>query len=182
MGLEKRKYTKAEVEKILREQKFSYETSLSEQKERIFKLLSENHSLLSEIDEYKNRNELVGKALLNAVEKAKEIDGEAKKRYASGVNSLKVFQKKFVKYFKQVKAKYPIDSNLMSVEDFLNEMDAVLGIKEMNEKNDSMLNKLNTLKNKHTMSIDEKSGFDINEALNPTGDLEDICRELGFIK
>ncbi len=185
--LEDRKYTKAEVAELLRKQKFQYEENLSEKKDRIFDLVEKSKALIAENNTLKRKDKLVGKAIVDAVEKAKEIEDTAKKKFENGINRLKFFEGKFVNYYKKIQKKYPIDEDIMKLEDFLLKMDEVLNLDNMS-KNEVSTNMFETndyisAKEKQpSMLIPNESGFDINEALNPSKDLEDICRELGLIQ
>ena len=185
LDLEDRKYTKAEVAELLRKADFGYEGNLSDKKDRIFQLLAENKRLKKEVQIFKDKDQSVGKALMNAVSKAKEIEDTAKLKFQAGVNRLKVFESKFVNYYKLVMAKYPVDENLMQVDEFLKKMEEILCQDNFSKTNDSKSMFKNNMQQNHNMydmSIPNESGFNINEALNPSKDLEDICRELGLIE
>ena len=185
LNLEDKKYTKAEVLQLMRKAEFDYETNLSEKKDRIFQLLADNKKLVKEVQIYRDRDQSVGKALMNAVSKAKEIEDTAKMKFQAGVNRLKVFESKFVNYYKLVMTKYPVDENLMQVDEFLKKMEDILGQDNFSKNIDKQSMFKNTASqnpNMYGVSIPNESGFNINEALNPSKDLEDICRELGLIE
>ncbi|MEG1519988.1 MAG: hypothetical protein RR458_03285 [Clostridia bacterium] len=184
MNLGEKKYTKAQVQELLRGEQFKYETSLSEQKERIFALVEENKLLKKEIANFKSKDEQVGKALVSAVERAKEIEDTAKKKFQGGLNRLKIFESKFANYYKMIIAQYPVDQNLAKVEDFLKSLDEVLMVDNMSTTNSKkMFNSKNNLGVSSNLDASTSEfGFDFNEALNPSKDLEDICRELGLMQ
>lgn len=185
MNLEDRKYTKAQVQEVLRGEQFKYEVNLSEQKERIFELVEENKKLKKEISAFKAKDEQVGKALVCAVERAKEIEDSAKKKFQSGINRLKIFESKFASYYKMIMASYPVDQTLMQVEDFLKQLDTILEVDNMSGKDSAqkMFGGKSTQNIKKSADeLSSESGFDFNEALNPSKDLEEICRELGLMK
>ena len=185
--LQDKKYTLQEVKELLREQSFEYENTMSDQKERIFSLVNENESLKKEVGKYKEKETAISEALVSAISRAKEIESQAKNKFEGNLIRLKVFEGKLVSYYKRLLDKYPLDDNLLSAEEFLNKMYEILGTDYMKtETFAKMFKEQNpTLKKggavDYAMYEPSDSGFDINEALNPSEDLEAICKELGLI-
>lgn len=120
-------YSPAEVDSYINRLKLEYEDRLAAQKERIFDLVEELKSVKKELDDYHRKDDEISSALMNAVSKAKEIEAEAEARYESELNRLKIFHTKWVRYYNEIKERYPIDDGLMSVERFLLEMNRILG-------------------------------------------------------
>ena len=185
--LQDKKYSLQEVKELLREQSFEYESSLSDQKERIFSLVRENEELKSEVKTFKEKELAISEALVSAISKAKDIEAAAKKKFEGNLMRLKVFEGKLVAYYKRLLNKYPLDDNLLSAEEFLDKMDAILGTDYMKEDVFSKMFKEQNPTASKNGSVSygnfapSDSGFDINEALNPSEDLEAICKELGLI-
>lgn len=182
-----KKYSLSEVKELLREQSFEYETALSDQKERLFALLTENEKQKAEIAEYKANKDAVSNALVLAMNKANEIEKLAKQRFETNLIRLKVFDSKMVAYYKRIIAKYPLDENLIKTEEFLKKLDEILSTDYMNSPSPDKMFKSNnpTFSYGGKVMFNEispnESGFDINEALNPNKDLEEICKELGLM-
>ncbi len=185
--LQDRKYSAQEVKELLREEAFEYENTLSDQKERIFSLVKENETLKEEVKKYKEKESAISEALVSAISKSKEIELAAKNKFEGNLIRLKVFEGKLVSYYKRLLNKYPLDDNLLSAEEFLHKMDEILGTDYMKaDVFDKMFKEQNPTMRKggvvdYRMYEPSESGFDINEALNPSEDLEAICKELGLI-
>lgn len=184
--LEDKKYTLQEVKELLREQSFDYENALADQKERIFALIKENEQTLLELEKFKKKDEAISSALVLAVQKAKEIEKSAKKKFEGNLIRLKIFEAKLANYYKKLVEKYPLDDTLQKTEDFIKKMDEILGTDYLKLGGEEKMFKaenptLLTGGYLNYMDIKSDSGFDINEALNPSEDLEEICKELGLI-
>lgn len=185
MGFGEKKLNNSQVQALLRAEQFKYEINLSEQKERIFELVEENKKLKKEISTFKTKDEQVGKALICAVGRAKEIEDSAKKKFINGINRVKIFESKFANYYKMIMQIYPVDQTLMQAEEFIKQLDIVLDVDNMTSVDTSkkMFNSKNTLGQRFNVDGETSEfGFDLTEALNPSKDLEDICRELGLMK
>ncbi len=174
-----RKFSKSEVLDFLRRQQFEYESSLSDQKQRIFSLLKEVEVLEKQIFEFKQKEQAISSALVTAVEKSKEIEKLAKLKYQGNLRKLAIFEGKFVNYYNAVRSKYPIDDDLIKVEDFLQKMDEIFQTDNLKNSRSKMFNHQTSINMEKSVN---ESGFNIDEALDNAGDLEQICKELGLME
>lgn len=120
-------YSPEEVDSYIHSMKMEYENRLAVQKERIFELVERNKKAEEELESYRKKDDEISSALLGAVAKAKDIEQEAELRYENELNRLQVFHAKWVRYYNEIRTKYPLDDDLLSVEKFLTEMNRILG-------------------------------------------------------
>ena len=199
-------YTKAEVEAVLSKIKFDNNARLAEQKDRIFSLVEENRELAAENAELRRRDKLISDALVAAAEKAKEIEDAARMKYDVEIKRLKLFQSKWEQYFAEVVKRYPVDDNLRKVESFVQKVGEILGT-DKDDTDCALTDSAASLKRvedafagarRETAAtarapfdpkrridayIESEGGFDLDEVLNPKGELslEDLCRDLGLM-
>jgi regulator of replication initiation timing len=195
----KKSFTPAEVENYIKKTVYSYENKLSEQKERIFSLLEENKNLLNELDDYREKDGQISKALVAAVGKAKEIEDAAMQKYDRELERLKNFHSKWVSYYGQIKNKLPHNEDILSVEEFLKKMDGILGLNSpqlKSEDDDAAAQYISESKRLNKTAVKGKSdgiaatlppeydsGLDMNEVLNPKNlpELEQLIKEMGIL-
>ena len=191
MELDKRKYNRDQVNAIIEEHKQKYENLATDLRSRISELENENKSLLEQVEQYRDRERLIIKALESAEEKAEQIKEQAQLEYVLELQRLKDFIKKWDKYFISLKEKYPCDATKKAleikkqVEEASKEDDA----KECIEILDEMISEQNRAFNPKTKikeyisATTSDNGFNINDVLNPGKlELEDLCKELGLIE
>ena len=245
-NIERKGYNKEHVDGHIKQLTMRYETAAAEQKDRIFELKSALSTSEKLIEEYRRKEGEINSALVAAVNKAREMEDIAEKKYDLEIQRLKLFNAKWQSYFNEIIKRYPIDDNLVSVAEFTSEMANILSggksdgkafiIKE-NETQpktvkqakapvktpaparaaapvtrasdakaqfESEKKRLAEIKpdpmgsiNNYFESQNQKggakdtaaatyklqkseSGFDINEALHPDQDIEDILKELGI--
>ncbi len=193
MNLSKRKYTAKEVEKILSDNSFEYESKLNNQKERIAFLLGENKKLSTALDEYKEKDALISSTLISAKEKASEIEATALIKYSLVVESLKKFSADWNAYFEFLKEKYPNYATIQKVVGLKKTLDETLSENNAEKTVGIMDEKLSSVTDKIMYNPKERlndliaatgdSGFNIDEVLNPGKlELEDLCKELGLME
>ncbi len=124
--LERKGYNKAQVDGHLKQVTLQYENSLAEQKDRIFELKGSISMAEKLLDEYKKKESEINSALLAAVNKAKEMEDAAEKKYDLEIQRLKLFNAKWQSYFNEIIKRYPVDDNLVSVAAFTSEMAGIL--------------------------------------------------------
>lgn len=107
------------VEKVI---KFT-ESKLSEQKRRIEELKEENRALQLKLNEYKEKEKTVGDAILAASEKAEEILGASRIRYALESERLKLFRDKWIKYVESASEKVRKIDDTVNINAYLTRMD-----------------------------------------------------------
>lgn len=202
-SIERKGYNKAEVDKYIVELRNEYDEKLAEQRSRIFALKNDLVAKEKEIEEYKSKTELISVAILNAVQKADEIQKLAAERYRDEMSALRAFHEKWTAHYNKLLDKYPDDEGLRAIGRFNCAMDDVLSgggavMRELDKQFESESVRLETLAAGET--ADEKSdkgsgkkpmlaereksdsGFSFVEAWNPTDDLDQIMKDLGLME
>ncbi len=80
-GIDKKGYNPSEVDDYINKMYLKYEDKLREQRDRVVTLKKEVESLNSRLANYENKDEQISKALIYAVEKAEQIETNAKNVY-----------------------------------------------------------------------------------------------------
>ncbi|MBQ2863837.1 MAG: DivIVA domain-containing protein [Clostridia bacterium] len=80
-NIDKKGYNTEEVDEYINKMYLKYEDKLSEQKDRVVALKGEVDSLNEKLSKYVNKDEQISKALIYAVEKAEQIETNAKNVY-----------------------------------------------------------------------------------------------------
>jgi hypothetical protein len=237
-AIEKKGYKKDSVDSHIKQLSMQYDRASAEQRDRIFELKSALTTSERLIEEYRRKESEINSALVAAVNKAREMEDIAQKKYDLEIQRLKLFNAKWQSYFNEIIKRYPIDDNLVSVAMFTSEMANILSggkggkpvasaeteppqpqkavktatpvktpapvtrasdAKAQYESEKKRLaevepdpmgaiknyfdnqNKIsNANKGTAAAMMKSESGFDINEALHPDQDLEDILAELGI--
>ena len=195
MNLSKRKYSREEVENIVKSLTDDYEERLKSQKNRISSLLSENIRLTSELGEYEDKERLIISTLKDAEEKAEELKENAGIRYSLVVGKLRNFSARWEKYFSYITDKYPYypevkkaSETMKKVKEILGGGDdekIVVGADEILRKAEGRSQRRNIFDPKSKIeafiAAEGDNGFNLDEVLHP-GELklEDLCKELGL--
>ncbi len=191
MELDKRKYSRDQVNAIVEEYKAKHENLETELRTRITELVNENNALLEQVEQYRNRERLIIKALESAEEKAEQIIEQAQLEYVLELQRLKEFVKKWDKYFIALKEKYPCDATnkALDIKKQVEELSKEDDAKECIENIDEIISEQNRAFNPKTKikeyisATTSENGFNINDVLNPGKlELEDLCKELGLIE
>jgi len=103
------------------------ENSLARQKERIFELKLDLTNAEKEISKYKQKSDQMTKALLSAVSKADEIEYFAMQKYKMEMSQLRTFHNKWLAHYSKILKRYPLDKDLLALQDFNNKMGDLLG-------------------------------------------------------
>jgi len=138
--LSKNTFTKAEVDKLLFQIKLEYDSRLKDQKNRIFELVNEMKTTKDECERLKKRDELISKALLSAVEKAKSMEISAKKKTEDEIIRLQSFIVKCEKYLSNIMMNYPIDNNIKKFDEFTDKMKGAFMPEENNTEQSNLKN------------------------------------------
>ncbi len=188
----KRKYKRDEVLEIINDCNNSYEKQLASEKETNAELTQEIKRLSSELEAYKNRDNLADLIIKNAEIKAEEIKNTAELKYQTECERLKNFKERWSKYFSYLAETYPYYKAVNESKDLLSALEEVLGKSQssMNaiEELDLVFDRLHIGKNdeikKHiALTTPSESGFDMEAVLNPGElDLGDLCKELGLME
>ena len=201
IGKKQKVFTKEQVVSAMSRIKTENEGAVAAEKDKIFALLEENAELKQQNAALLRRDKLISDALVAAVEKAKEIEIAAKRKCDLEIKRLRLFQAKWGQYFARVMERYPVDENLQKIQEFTRKVDEILG--NESDQTDEAAQAQNvsgvfaTLRKETATSstapfnpkekidayMKSESGFDMEEVLNPKGELnlEDLCRELGLM-
>ena len=101
------KITIAEYERKINQLKQEYEQKLQEQKDRIISLREENDSLKLKINSYTIKDESISRALVLAVEKAKELENSSKNLYELEIQRIRILYARWEKLLNLIIKKYP---------------------------------------------------------------------------
>jgi cell division septum initiation protein DivIVA len=93
--INKKGYDVEQVDKFINKLSLKYEEKLSEQKDRVFSLKNEIAVMQERLESYRNKDKQISQALIYAVEKAEQIEGNASKLYDLEVKRLKLLYKKW---------------------------------------------------------------------------------------
>lgn len=197
--IEKKGYKKSEVDEYVFALKNEYESKLAEQKNRIFQLKNELTEREKQLAAFKSKTDLISTAILNAVQKADEIEKLSQARYREEMKQLRSFHEKWQAHYNKMLEKYPDDEGLKAIEKFNTAMDDILAggsaaMKEIEKQFDAERERVESAKvepetaaEKHapkkTLAEDavSASGFSFEEAWNPKDDLGQIMKDLGLL-
>lgn len=192
MELKKNKFKKSEVELIINKMNLHYNNKLSECYSLIAELKEENRRLKSQVDKYKNDNDIISASIIEAKKKSKETINLADKKYSLEILSLTQFHEKWTRYFNYLFEKYPLYPEIEEMKKISREIGSILASHNDDKKKITKLEKI--FENGKNIPFDPKkkieeyvsatsdNGFNLDEVLNP-GELklEDLCKELGLI-
>ncbi len=196
----------AEIKSILTKIIADYESVLKEQRERILQMREENRKLAEELETYRKREGQIGKAMMLAVSKAKEIDESSRLRYRTEMQRLREFHVRWKKYYDAL-YRFTPERDLEQFKEYLNKMDGIFEGEFLIGEED--LEGLHRAESDRVRSRAEEDGFselfspgdereegaaavapekqetfDLDEVLYPKNlpDLESLCEELGLNK
>ncbi len=191
MELKKNRFKKEEVELLINKVNLHYNNKLSECYALINELKEENRKLSSEVEKYKNDNEIISSSIIEAKKKSKEVMGLADKKYNLEILELTQFHEKWTGYFNYLFQKYPLYPEIEEMKKLSNEIATILVTHNDSKKKVEKIDRL--ISNKKVPFNPKKkienyvlatsdNGFNLDEVLNP-GELklEDLCKELGLI-
>ena len=195
MNLSKRKYKKIEVETLLDNLSSDFNLIINKQKLEIKNLTDEKTKLTAEIELYKEKEDAINGAMLNAEQNLIDKQKDADRYYSLTVQSLKSFLTRWNSYFNALAEKYPLYSAVNSAIEVKKQLEKIL-LTETNDKD--IVSKVETLLPKETKTTKKfnpqqkindyivatsDTEFNLDEVLNP-GELvlEDLCKELGLIE
>ena len=88
--MNKKGYDPEQVDNFINKLSLKYEEKLSEQKDRVFSLKNELSMMEERLESYKDKDKKVSQALILAVEKAEQIEGNASKLYDLEIKRLRL--------------------------------------------------------------------------------------------
>ena len=92
---EKHGYNKKEVDKYIINLKVSANKAGEEQRVRIKSLVEENEYIKTKLNAYKNKEEMISKALIDAMSRAKKIEENSRKIYELEIQKLRILYNKY---------------------------------------------------------------------------------------
>lgn len=93
--IEKHGYNKQEVDRYIANLELNSNKVEEEQKNRIRSLVSENESLKIKLGAYKNKEDLISKALIDAMARAKKIEENSRKIYELEIQKIRLLYNKY---------------------------------------------------------------------------------------
>ncbi len=182
---DKKGYNSAQVDDYIARLNEEHYREAGDLRHRIDELKAELDEKNKRIAELESRREAVATALINAVEKANEIEKAAVKRYRDEMDQLRVFHGKWQAHYNALLARYPDDEGLKAQSKFNEAMDEILSDDEASEVFAGVYESEKKRVKPKAASLAENSvsasGFDFAEAWNPTEDLGSIMSELGLM-
>lgn len=124
--LEKKGYDRAEVDAYIIRLVKGYEQVLARQKTLIDDLKNKLDTSESKNKAYRDKENLISRAITGAVAKADEIDRLTQLKYAREMQQLKAFHDKWLSHYERILKKYPLDTELSDVGKFNAEMSKIL--------------------------------------------------------
>ncbi len=179
-----KKFTQKETEQLIAGIREAYETKIRQLEYRLEGLTAENRSLRASLAEYKDREGKVGRAIVDAESKGEEIKALYRMTAETEWRTLKLFADKWKKLAAQMRDVIPAGEAKRYAE-FAENLSALLGqdpgfaggAPETEEPFDpkEVIGRY--------VEGEEESGFNLDEVLNPKGelDLEKLCRNLGLM-
>lgn len=182
---DKKGYNSAQVDDYIARLNEEHYREAGDLRHRIDELKAELDEKNNRIAELESRREAIATALINAVEKANEIEKAAVKRYRDEMDQLRVFHGKWQAHYNALLARYPDDEGLKAQSKFNEAMDEILSDDETSEVFAGVYESEKKRVKPKASSLAENSvsasGFDFAEAWNPTEDLGSIMSELGLM-
>lgn len=114
-------YDKTQVDEYIVGLSSQFEHTRNDLMMRIKQLESENENLYNKLCEYREKEQSISTAILNAIDKAKEIDYASKVRFALEGERLNEFSKKWTAFCKN-QANKVSQKNVNLTNSFINEM------------------------------------------------------------
>lgn len=88
--LERNGYNRGQVDSYIKKLNIQYERQLCEQKDRIYELVNQNDSLMEKFDTLSSKESSISRALLVAVDKAKQIEDGSRRIYQLEIQRLRL--------------------------------------------------------------------------------------------
>lgn len=195
-----KKFTQQEMEKLIAGIREAYDIKIRQLNYRLDGLTAENRSLRASIAEYKEREGRVGRAIVDAEEKGEEIREFYRISAEAEWKTLRLFADKWKSLAAQMSDVLPKEAKKYS--EFAEDLSALLGREEGRfagkgaapaatgaqaaatgvqtppEKFDPQ-----AVIGKYMESEEEETGFNLDDVLNPKGDLDlaKLCKNLGLM-
>lgn len=193
-----KKLTQQETEKLIGGIREAYEAKIRQLNYRIDSLNVENRNLRASLAEYKNKESKVGKAIVAAEEKGEEIVRLYRMTAEAELKTLRLFAEKWRKLAEQMIGVFPDDEAEKYI-GFAEDLSALLGkegnffadgapvsdvapAQEQSRAQEEVFDP-KAIIGRYMESEEEDNGFNLDDVLNPKGelDLAKLCRGLGLM-
>ena len=193
-----KKLTQQETEKLIGGIREAYEAKIRQLNYRIDSLNVENRNLRASLAEYKNKESKVGKAIVAAEEKGEEIVRLYRMTAEAELKTLRLFAEKWRKLAEQMIGVFPDDEAEKYI-GFAEDLSALLGkegnffadgatvsdvapAQEQSRAQEEAFDP-KAIIGRYMESEEEENGFNLDDVLNPKGelDLAKLCRGLGLM-
>lgn len=181
-----KKLSQKETEKLIGGIREAYEAKIRQLNYRLDSLNVENRNLRASLAEYKNKENKVGKAIVDAEEKGEEIVRLYRMTAEAELKTLRLFSEKWKKLAEQMIGVFPKGEAEKYI-GFADDLAALLGREEGHflpkeeEKKEEEFDPKAIIG--RYMEDEEETGFNLDDVLNPKGelDLAALCRGLGLM-
>lgn len=146
-------YSKKEVREIVRKVSEEYDQQIAAKKERMDELIEKNRELSARISELEGAKQNISDAMIESVKAGKRIEERSSKYIENQLRGLKILCDRCKKLASDMAEKYSADETEELASFF--------------ERIDEILN-------------EDGAGFDYEQAMGPTKDLAQLCKELGI--
>ncbi|MDE6200671.1 MAG: hypothetical protein K2M47_02155 [Clostridiales bacterium] len=193
----KKKYTQSDLDSYAEAVRRECEGTMLRQRERIDELKKSLSAAERKIAKYESQKELVYKAITAALKKADDIERVSLIKYNQEIAQLKSFHEKWLSYYNNIIAAYPLDDELVEASRVNRKISEVLThAGDIESQYEQERERLKTSLDDEddgdegqeaSAAVDDEytdrspAGFSFSEALHPKEDLKDIMRELGVI-
>lgn len=192
----KKKYSQADLDGYVEAARRECESTMLRQRERIDELKKSLADAENKIAQYESQKALVYKAITSALKKADDIERVSLIKYNQEIAQLKSFHEKWLSYYNQIIAAYPLDDELVEASKVNRKISEVLSRagdiegqyeKERERLQQSLDEEDDGDEGQESAAADDEytdrspAGFSFAEALHPKEDLKDIMRELGVL-
>lgn len=195
MKLEKAKYKKDEVQKLLNELQAEKDALINDKDEKILQLKEENAKLLSQVECAERDADIIKNAVIDAEREAQAVRNQIQLEYQLETEKLKLFFLRWNSYFNYLVKTYPnyaVTEKVMRIKKKLVELFGDHNGKEIiNQLDEQVAGEVAVTtapfnpQAKIDAYIKSESGFDMNQVLYPDQkdlDLSDLCKELGLME
>jgi len=127
----KKGYDMKEVDSYVK----SMDTTILTQKERILEQDKVVADLEIELESYRKKQELIAKSIMNAIQKAEQIENMTRQKYQSDLEHLRAFHDRWLGYYNKLMQKYPLTGELDALGQFNQTTNNILmGDSDVNDK------------------------------------------------
>ena len=105
--LDKHGYNTTQVDKYINNLTLKYEEKLAEQKDRLVSLKTELDMAKVSLNEYREKDQQISRALVMAVEKAEQIEDTSKKIYGLEIKRVRLLYNRWEVLLEEIERRYP---------------------------------------------------------------------------